>query len=925
MDGQLNPDTTLTVFVGRGRISHGIRQTLEDFTATGLIQDLAWVDADAFASSSSEVTYLSLCEDGTPQITREPFNTLVARLNIGRLHLGVINVVGLTEGAISSVELQELLDAIDSILTGPRIERTNLMISAVDAPLEGDLPTLRGYTNLFLAPEDSPGPEAATVPFHFDALDNRFTLHCVAGIASLFGLWEGSRSAPVARLEPASGGTFRMVRAFYRRIDGQEVQARLKARIFDTSHNPLPQLNRPGQVTQYTEDPVAFTENAAEDLLAEFNERIEGRRADAMAEKTRHMKSTSALGKFLRVWAKGMINTPARFLRELKGETRSLLDDTVQSTIYGKGSRTHVGGYRAESGGTAEVEAQRGPRQETLRLEATRELGTLWAAYANTAMSLLDASPRHIAESTETSYPRVVREHAEGDVWVAPSASVVIPGPDANFGRDLPVEVKSTVGGGDIAPYDLLGVTDYERRLSDQRHGGQREVGRVIGEFKQWQEENSESFAYFFGRGLVDRRSRLEQRRTALGQRISELENHRTEVEETGAAAGVFRWLGWVFMSSLVIFAALWGSANLRTEYFDELLWGWAANLNAASATTKWWMFGVWAGLWILCWMTQVAFETRDEIRFRHRRRTVVSELEAARVNRRETDRALLRLDVGYRQFLSTSQMIGALLNEPFGRIRHPRVESTIPVNTMPESVVFAEAAPGCAAVDALADTFRRDLYREGWLNDYVLGGLAQAMQTSEARSNGKTSVSEVFFTSGRGSQGALARLADTVSGGSFRERDRGKEKWRSITRQLRDDSRLNNANILSPLQIYRAGKQETASPRMPLDQVRIVGAFNGEIATEKGRVEGVLDLDPTYCTYDRNSNTFDAIGVSEVLVQIGGPAFQGDVAFRRPERATLSEDILRGMPVSEDFQSPERPTMLTPQPRHQLPGTGEF
>lgn len=923
MNQQLDHDSALTVFVGRGCLSHGIRQTLEDFTATGLTRDLAWVDTDTFSSSSSEITYLCLGEDGTPQITREPFNALVARLNVSGLHLGVINVVGVSDGTISSDELQELLEAIDSVLTGPRIERTNLIISAVEAPLEGDLPTLRGYTNLFLAPEDSPGPESATVPFHFDALDNRFTLHCVAGIASLFGLWEGSRSAPVARLEPGSGGSFRLVRAYYRRIDGQEVQARLKARIFDTTRNPLPRLNRPGQSPQYTEDPVAFAQNAAEDLLTEFNRRLEGHRSEVLADKTRYTTSSSAAGEFLRAWGRGMVSTPARFFRELSGETRSFVDDTVQSTLYGEGSRTHVGGYRETTDGELMEQTKRAPRPETLRLEATRELGWMWTAYANTAMSLLDASPRHITDSSEASYPGVVREHAEGEVRVARSSADVIPGPDASFGRDLPVEVKSTVGGGDIAPYDLLGVADYERRLSDQRHGGQRDVGRVIGDFKQWQEENSESFAYFVGRGLVERKTRLEKQRDALDRQIAELENHHAEVEETGAAAGAARWFGWVFMSSLVVFTGLWGWANLRTTLLDEPLWGWAANLNAASASAKGWMFGVWAGLWILCWVLQVVFETRDEIRFRHRRRDVVGELEAARANLREVDRALLRLGVGYRQFLSTSRMIGALLAEPFGRIRHLRVDSTIPVNTMPDSVVFAEATPGSGAVDALADRFRRDLYREGWLDDYVMGGLKEALTLSDAHH--RIAVNEVFSTSGSGTEGALARLATTVTGESFRARDRAKEKWRAITEELRDNSRHNDADILSPLQIYRAGKRETASPRLQLDEVRTVGAFNGEIATEKGRVDGVLDLDPRYCTYHRNSNTFDAIGVSEVLVQVGGPAFQGDVAFRRPERPALSADILRAMPVSEDFQSPERPAMLTQQTRPELPGTGEF
>lgn len=227
--------------------------------------------------------------------------------------------------------------------------------------------------------------------------------------------------------------------------------------------------------------------------------------------------------------------------------------------------------------------------------------------------------------------------------------------------------------------------------------------------------------------------------------------------------------------------------------------------------------------------------------------------------------------------------------------------------------------------MDALADNFRRDLYREGWLDDHVKGGLNEALQLIDARANGRTSIDEVYRTSGRGAGGALARLAEAVTDESFRERDRAKDKWRSITRQLRDVSQRNDAEILSPLQIYRDGRRETASARMPLDEVRTVGTFNGEIATEQGRVEGVLDLDPVYCTYDRHSNTFDAIGVSEVLVQIGGPASQADVAFRRPERVSLSEDLLRGMPVSEDFPVPERPAMLTQQPRHQLPGTGEF
>lgn len=930
MDSQLSHDTTLTVFLGRGRIAHGIRQTLEDFSATGLVRDLVWVDADSFTSSSSEVTYLRLREDGTPQITREPFNVLVARAGKDKLHLGVINVVGFEESQLQSTELAPLTGAIDSILTGRSIQRTNLIVSAVGAPLEGDLPTLKGFTNLMLAPEDSPGPESATVPFHFDQLDNRFTLHCVAGIASLFGLWEGSTNAPVSRLEPASGVTFRLVRAFYRRIDGQDVQAQLKARIFDTSSNPLPRLNRPGHEVsaQYTEDPRAFSSGAAEELLHEFSQRIEGKTTQAMSEKTRRITSGGAIGEFFGIWAKKMVTTPARFGGRILGESTSFIDDTVQSTLYGEGSRIRVGGSAIEepSGSVSGPMNAQGGRRENQRVQATRELGLLWASYANVAMTLLDANPRTMSESAgQRSYPQVVQEQGTNSVWVAQKSADVIPGPSANFGRDLPVEVKSTIEGGEIAPYDVVGAAEYESKLAHHRHGQQRVIGRVIGDFKQWQKEHSGSFAYFVGRGLMEKREQLQEREQQLYNEVRELEGSRVNEEKTSLLAGVFWWLGWVLMGSVALFAALWVGGNFRTDDNNVPLWDWVRTLNEAPLDTKVWMFSIWVALWLIFWTLQSAVETREEIRFRHRRRVIVSQLQAAWANLESTKKALIRVEVGYRQFLSASQMIGALIEQPFGRIQHGVVESTIPVNTMPDSVVFAEATPEITAVEQLANMYRREIYREGWLDRYVLGGLQEAGQIFEQKTNGKFQVNDVFSTSGAGSQGQLARLAEAVAGEQFQAQDRADDVWQDITEQLRQDTNRGGVDMLSSLQTYRLGERQSAPARLPLEEAVTVGSFNGEIATERGRVDGILELDPKYCTYDRNTNTFDAIGVSEVLVQISRSANQEDVAFRRPVRERLSAEIFQRMPDSEDSQTPAPRMLPSPSPRHQLPGTGEF
>lgn len=922
-------DAALTVFLGRGRLAHGIRQTMEDFTATGLVRELVWVDADAFESSSSPVTHLHLDGDGVPRITREPFNVLVARSGKNRIHLGVINVVGPDDSQLGSAELSTLLNVIDSVSTGLHVHRTNLIVSAVGAPHEDDLPILRGYTNLMLAPEDSPGPEAATVPFHFDRLDNRFTLHCVAGVASLFGLWEGSATAPVSALEPANGTTFRLVRAFYRRIDGQEVQARLKARILDTEDNPLPRLDLPGQdaSAQYTENPEAFAATAAEDLLQEFNRRLEGARNDALVEQTRETTSGKAVGEFLGTWWRKFRTTPQRFWAEFRSESSSLIDDTAQSAIYGSHSGTHVGRapgvHHAEEGTFGSAG---GPAHPDQVHQAAKDLGQLWVSYANTAMSLLDAQARPIfAAQGGVARPRVVAGREGSQVQVARRSADVIPGPSRNFGEDVPVEVKADIGGSEIAPYDVLGIADYERSLSDHRHGGQRNIGKVIGDFKQWQQDNSTSFAYFVGRGLVDKRDTLREHEKQLEHQLAEAEKHEQEPKGSGRAGGVFRWLGWVTFWSLAVFLLLWGYGNLRTDDAGVPMWQWVRNLNGAPTGTLVWMLSIWLGLWLLFWIIQVVFETRNEIQVMHRRRTMRSREEATRRNLRATREARVRIDVGYQQFLSMSQMMGALLERPFGKVTHLRVDSTIPVNTMPDSVVFAEASPHADAVERLATSFRREIYREGWLNTYVLGALQEAATDFEARSDGRIAVNDVFGTTGRGTAGQLSRLADWVTGQEFSSRDRSREKWREIAQQLREGSHRNDAEILSPQQMYRSGKKHVVSSQPGLADVREVGSFNGEIATERGRVNGILDLDPRYCTYDRNINTFDAIGVSEVLVQVGESASQNDVALHRATRERISEEILHNMPVSEDSRPQSGSAVRSPQPRHQLPGMGEF
>lgn len=924
-------DTALTVLLGRGRLSQGIRQTLEDFTATGLIRDLVWVDADAFSSPSSEAIHLRFNAEGTPEISRLPFNSLISQAGASRLNLGIINVIGTAGASLSAAEISPLNDALSSFSVGRSIHRTNLMITAVDAPLAGELPILNGYTNLMLAPEDSLGPDTSTVAYYYDHLDPRFTLHCAAGIASLFGIWEGATSAPVTGLAPNHGDTFRLVRAFYRRIDGQSVQAQLKSLILDTSENPLPHLERPGQdiSAQHTQNPAGFAADAAEELLSNFRGRLIAEPVNPTVEKTRNASTGAVVKHFLGQWARNMATTPVRAWDDLRAEGSSLATDTVQTTIYGEtGSRVRVGNeMNLEGLGESQTRQEQAPSEH--RLHAAAELNPLWEAYKKTAISLLDAEPRQIDENG-IRLPAVVSQGASTQVTVAKQAADVVPGPERNFGAELPYAMRSLLGDTEVAPYDVVGVREYEQRLGSQANVGQRQMGQVRSDFQQWQARNSQSFAYHVGQGLQERIRQQHQQRSAYEEQIARYEKEQKKVAASGLAGKIFRWLGWVSFWSAAIFALSWGWLNWRAESVLELP-TWVRHLNESEPATKAWLFGIWLGIWLLCWILQVFFETRDNILRRNQRSDVQSRLAAAYRNRELTEQSIFRLNVGYQQFLSVSQVIGTLLERPFGQISHPRVEAAIPVNTMPDSVLFAEATPAEGTVSQLAHNFRRKLYRQGWLQEYVDSGMKEAARGFTAETHAPLNVDYLFATPGQGSNSDLARFSRWISGESFRSRDRSAQKWHVITTDLAEDARHEGAAVLTSLQFYRDGQQHTAPNRLPLAEAVNRGSFHGEIASPNGQVGRMLSLDPGFCTHERHDNAFDAIGVSEVLVQVGHVAAQSDIAFRRQEPQASSADLLSRMPTEEHHVPQTREQLSRSQPtqfpsrEQQMPGMGEF
>ena len=211
------------------------------------------------------------------------------------------------------------------------------------------------------------------------------------------------------------------------------------------------------------------------------------------------------------------------------------------------------------------------------------------------------------------------------------------------------------------------------------------------------------------------------------------------------------------------------------------------------------------------------------------------------------------------------------------------------------------------------------------------MAALNSASDALAAESGNSVNERTLFGSTGEGSYGDLARLSDFVTGEKFRQTDRSVQIWDDITLQLSQESHEVRSGILNSLQIYRGGEKVDAPYQQPLKDLVTVGFFNGEIASEKGRVKGILSLDPSLCMYQPQENESDAIGISEVLLQISEPAEDADISFVRPQQTTFDPTLFDRMPTNEDFRSEnpaESPFLDRGNQSHkrpELPGTGEF
>ncbi|PRQ10574.1 hypothetical protein C1Y63_10700 [Corynebacterium sp. 13CS0277] len=884
MEPQASP---VTIVVGRGHTAAGVRQVLEDFAALGIVRNLIWIDADSFHHADSLVR-VARPGFGTRTIIESVSLTKalvdIEATNPGRGTASFILVNNIAEeaGRLGPDNIAPVTLALDSVGYSSRLHRTNLMLAPAHAQVTHPLPTLRGYVNLLLAPEDSAGPDQPAATLDGACPPQQLALHYAASIASICGAWTGSGDVPAHHMDTGQGDTFRLVRTYYRRIDGQRVQTLIKLGVFDTTVNPQAKLSRPGQAVyaHYPVDAYAFADACAQQLVGEYREVLTGARYQAITQSLVHTTAGHALADFGRAYGRNLVTAPARFLRRLRYDVATARDYAVQKHLYGvTGSRVQVGrvslvGAQVDEADAVATAATQAPTRE----EIAAELEPLWRSYSNMALTMMDASPRAFGQVAGPRYPEACQEPGTSNIHVAPAAEYVIPGPSTRFGRLLPPQLKNLMGE-PIAGYDVVGAAAYERQLAQLTGSQHRAIGRTIGDFRQWREKHSHSFAARIGLGLEQMRRDITAERARYEADIDRLS--REEQPASTPDDSPTKWLrffGWVAVSSLLLFLLLWGVGNIHTSAASGLPeWVWVRTLNDLPASGKASYFGSWFAFWLLVWMTQVALETRDDIKDANRRRTVRSDMNTARENAAACTVALDRIEVAYGQFVSVSHMLGAILEYPFGQVTKNEQRAVTPTNAMPRHVVLAEATPEEDTIRTTVERHRMGVYEEGWMGPLAGEALARAAATLRQEQNITVDVAHVLGQPGDHTGSALDRIADIAASPDFNHADRTGGHWLGIVSQLAHAASASDIADISIARVASRAAGAHTAPLRPLKDLEFAGTFNGQFLTEHGQtMSRIGTIDQAY--YAKGSSTQDAIGGGEVLVQLSRPAVAADV-----------------------------------------------
>lgn len=404
------------------------------------------------------------------------------------------------------------------------------------------------------------------------------------------------------------------------------------------------------------------------------------------------------------VWA-ALRNLPLNWYRGAVNKVSSTAALAVHRAVYGSAPaayRTVVNG-RTDTGQPAdwlELEAAASQVAQSLSPpgqppvhQGRSDLGALWRDFVAGGLTLADAGDR-----VDGLNP-VVRATNRG---VIKSPADIAPGPSQAF--RIPAGGIAGVASGEPLPAaDVYGAQHLADQLRDAANDPAHALAaaRAADELSSWQARFRRSYVVQVGTILQQRLDGVYQEIGAILARIGEAAGSGNDDEAVKARQRRLSRVQRLLLLGLLIALVALGVAAGYRLLTGVLLVGLIVFV-------------------VLAWLISalVSFYRGQQALFNEleRRQIATSQAEVDQLNLRDALRDQRRLSDAYHQYLAWSQVLGAVLHAPFGRV-DPVPETAGPQLTgLPLSVRVGVAEVDEAAMTEAVVALRRSLFDFGWL-----------------------------------------------------------------------------------------------------------------------------------------------------------------------------------------------------------------
>lgn len=709
------------ILLGSGPGANAIRSALIDYTSLGLIPELLWVNPDRDGNSVEYYEHNSaegLQEGarGLADVVRDTSSVLLVALDDIEDEGSYLNEVGINRWA-------NLVHQANV-----KVERLHLLLSRLPL-ISKQIAPVEGWSSLVLAAEDSDSPTSPQSVQHRSEGPAELARYAAPAVAGLAGLWEGVQTAPVLEdirsgaLATENGRRIRLVRVFHRRIDASDIEAQVRESALDVrSQIPQPATSKGKSVAVAVDSGEVirgiterFSTIAAGDLFEPYV-------PDAKLDSVK-VNAWDEFKGFMSFFFRAVVGTPGDWGRSAKSSGQSAFARTMQNVLYGEDSKfevvcgQHSGKNNtftvAEMNQVSQQFREELAKQNTteFRVGAPPQLGPMWLAYQECALTLVDGEHRAQARQlapidSADGTPTILRKTSESiadpsDAFDGSHAVL-----DAQFGKKL---MNTT-----IAPFDPYSADNYERFLNHAtRQSADRGLSRKAEEYREWKAQNSQSFAWaladrlrqFIAKANEDVR-RFRAQFEQIQKELRELSGDDPTVDQRLLRAMRSITFGWLFLIIIMIYLVIGGykpSWKIHGS-MPELSW-WMAIilgliLTALALVTEWLMFAK---------ARRGLYERVQRLELLRKQEEITAKNLSLALG------AVERTTNAYAQHQAWNHIIGRAINYPYGVDTVRTAPIAIPSGGLPRATVIGRAKTSDLAISHATQRLRNNLYEIGW------------------------------------------------------------------------------------------------------------------------------------------------------------------------------------------------------------------